>query len=73
MMFEAVIEQDRIKALLGGSILKDQVSHAYLFTGVGGIGKTFMAKEFAKALLCYEKGADRPCGHCTSCEKLEHQ
>ena len=50
-MFKAVVEQERIKKLLAGSIANHEVSHAYLFVGKKGIGKTMMALEFAKALL----------------------
>ncbi|MEF9918353.1 MAG: DNA polymerase III subunit delta' [Eubacterium sp.] len=71
-MFEEIIEQNRVKNLLAGSILKEQVSHAYLFTGRKGIGKMFMAQEFGKALLCLTAGDNRPCGKCISCEKIDH-
>lgn len=50
-MFKAIIEQERIKKLLAGSLANHEVSHAYLLWEKG-IGKTMMALEFAKALLC---------------------
>lgn len=69
-MFKAIIEQERIKKLLAGSLANHEVSHAYLFVGKKGIGKTMMALEFAKALLC--RGDEKPCGACIPCEKIEH-
>lgn len=70
-MFKAIVEQNRIVRLLTASIQNQEVSHAYLFIGKTGIGKTTMALEFAKALLC--RGQDKPCGGCIPCEKIEHR
>ncbi len=69
-MFEEILGQDRIKGILTGSILKNQVSHAYLFTGPRGIGKTYFARAFARALLCTAPAARRPCGMCDACIRL---
>lgn len=69
-MFKAVVEQERIKRLLSGSISNHEVSHAYLFIGKKGIGKTMMALELSKALLC--RGPEKPCGVCIPCEKIAH-
>jgi DNA polymerase-3 subunit delta' len=44
-------------------------NHAYLFLGAPQIGKTTLAKAFARALLCEAKG-ERPCGHCRSCQLM---
>lgn len=69
MMFESVIGQDRLKALLANAMAKNQISHAYLFIGARGIGKTYFALQFAQAILCTAPDRmKRPCGHCQSCE-----
>ncbi len=70
-MFKAVVEQERIKKLLAGSIANHEVSHAYLFVGKKGIGKTMMALEFAKALLC--RGDEKPCGTALPGEKIRRK
>lgn len=57
--------------LLKGMI-HNRVRHAYLITGVDGIGKARLAHEFAKALNClHEDIAQRPCGICRSCKKAD--
>ncbi len=53
------------RALEGG-----KVPHAYLFTGIGGIGKKRVAINLAKALQCTASW-ERPCNHCSGCEKTE--
>lgn len=49
-----------------------RLGHAYLFIGPGSVGKTPFAMEFAKAMLCMEPEEKRPCGHCRSCQRFEH-
>jgi len=64
-----VIGHDRAVRLLQNSIETGRVSHAYLLSGPRHIGKSTLAKEFARALNCLE--ADAPCGRCLSCRKIE--
>lgn len=64
--FEDVIGQETIVTALKNSILKNKISHAYLFTGPRGTGKTTMAKLFASAINC-EKATDTICGRCDNC------
>lgn len=52
------------------TIENKNISHSYLFEGNYGVGKTFLAKIFAKTLLC-EKGKAKPCHKCTSCLMME--
>ena len=71
--FEDVIGQEHITKALQNQIANESVGHAYLFTGSRGIGKTSIARIFAKAVNCLENRAGSPCGRCASCQKLENQ
>ena len=66
--FEDFIDQDNVKKILVNSIENNKVSHAYLFSGPRGIGKTSMAKIFAKAINCtnFNKNHD-VCDECGNC------
>ena len=55
-MFEHILGNEKIKNILQESIKQEHTSHSYLFIGIEGIGKQMIAKEFAKILLCFEKG-----------------
>lgn len=70
--FDDVIGQDHIVNTLRNQILKDKVSHAYLFTGTRGTGKTSTAKIFARAVNCPEAKTHNgnPCGECATCKAL---
>lgn len=70
--FDDVIGQDHIVNTLRNQILKDKISHAYLFTGTRGTGKTSTAKIFARAVNCPEakNHNGNPCGECGVCNAL---
>ena len=66
--FDDFIDQDNVKRILVNSIKNDKLSHAYLFAGPRGIGKTSMAKIFAKAVNCLDfKNNDDVCDKCNNC------
>ncbi|MBM7607270.1 DNA polymerase III subunit gamma/tau [Lysinibacillus composti] len=65
--FDGLIGQDHVKTTLANAIAHGTVSHAYLFTGPRGTGKTSTAKLFAKALNCEHPNGINPCGQCASC------
>lgn len=69
--FDDVIGQDHIINTLRNQILHDKVSHAYLFTGTRGTGKTSTAKIFARAVNCpnAKEHNGNPCGECAVCKK----
>lgn len=68
-VFDDVIGQDHIINTLRNQILRDKVSHAYLFTGTRGTGKTTTAKIFARAVNCEtaKEHNGNPCGECVTC------
>lgn len=65
--FSDVIGQEHIVRTLLNQINSDKVSHAYLFSGTRGTGKTSTAKIFARAVNCTNKDAGEPCNICDSC------
>ena len=71
--FEEVIGQDHITRTLKNAIQKNKVAHAYLFTGTRGVGKTTIARIFAKALMCQnKKDGFNPCLECESCKGIDN-
>lgn len=68
--FDKVIGQDHIVRTLVNQIKNKTVSHAYLFTGTRGTGKTTVARVFAKAVNCLNPVNGSPCGKCVSCTEL---
>ena len=69
--FDEVIGQDHIVKTLINQIKLDKISHAYLFTGSRGTGKTSTAKIFAKAINCPNSKNGSPCLECETCLSLD--
>lgn len=69
--FRDVVGQHHITQTLMNSLREAKVSHAYLFSGPRGTGKTSMAKILAKAVNCERGLADAPCNECSSCRRIQ--
>jgi len=65
--FDEIVGQRAISITLKQAILQKKVSHAYLFTGPRGTGKTSAARIFAKALNCHHPQDGEPCNQCEMC------
>ncbi len=71
--FDEVIGQEHITTTLTHQIESGNISHAYLFTGSRGTGKTSTAKIFAKAINCLNPINGSPCGDCRVCKALSQE
>jgi DNA polymerase III subunit gamma/tau len=69
--FDDVAGQEPVATTLKNAILLKKTGHAYLFTGPRGVGKTSMARIFAKALNCKEGPTVTPCGKCPACTEID--
>ncbi len=68
--FSDVVGQEHITNTLTGSLMAGKTSHAYLFTGTRGTGKTTCAKILAKAICCENPVNGEPCGECDACKTV---
>ena len=68
--FEDVVGQEMITKTLRNAVMTNQTSHAYLFTGPRGTGKTSTAKIFAKAINCHHQENGEPCNECEICKAI---
>ena len=69
--FSEIVGQDNIVSILKNQIIKDKISHAYLFSGIRGTGKTSTAKVFAKSICCLDSRDGEACGVCASCRDIQ--
>ncbi|NQV11934.1 DNA polymerase III subunit gamma/tau [Candidatus Uhrbacteria bacterium] len=69
--FEGVSGQHHVVTPLRNQVKTDAVSHAYLFSGARGIGKTTLARILSKAVNCLDPKEGEPCGLCLSCETIQ--
>ncbi len=70
-LFSDVISQQHVTGTLKSAIKSGRVAHAYLFSGPRGVGKTTVARIFAKALNCINGPAEEPCNVCENCTSIQ--
>ncbi|UTR16620.1 DNA polymerase III subunit gamma/tau [Salipaludibacillus sp. LMS25] len=66
-----VVGQEHITKTLKNALLQEKLSHAYLFTGPRGTGKTSAAKIISKSINCEKAPVDEPCNTCTICKGIQ--
>ncbi|WP_392343238.1 DNA polymerase III subunit gamma/tau [uncultured Shewanella sp.] len=68
--FEQMVGQSHVLMALTNALSQQRLHHAYLFTGTRGVGKTSLARLFAKGLNCETGVTATPCGECSSCIEI---
>ena len=69
--FDELVGQEHVVKALAHALDSGRVHHAYLFTGTRGVGKTTIARIFAKSLNCETGMSAHPCGHCAICQAVD--
>lgn len=69
--FSELVGQSHVMQALSNALDQQRLHHAYLFTGTRGVGKTTIARIFAKALNCQEGVGSQPCGVCETCRSID--
>jgi DNA polymerase-3 subunit gamma/tau len=70
-VFADLVGQEHVLRALVHALDNDRLHHAYLFTGTRGVGKTTIARIFAKALNCDQGVSSTPCGECAACRDID--
>ncbi len=68
--FGEVVNQEHIKQTLANAVVNNRVGHAYLFIGPRGVGKTTLARIFARAINCQNRKDSEPCNECDVCKSF---
>ena len=69
--FDEVVGQEAVLTALSNGLKENRLHHAYLFSGTRGVGKTSIARLFAKGLNCVHGVTAEPCGECAHCKAIE--
>ncbi len=70
-LFSQLVGQEHVVKALSNALDHDRLHHAYLFTGTRGVGKTTLARIFAKSLNCEQGVGATPCGVCDACREID--
>ncbi len=68
--FDEVIGQEHVVRTLKNAIKQGRLAHAFLFSGIRGVGKTTIARILAKAINCEKGPTDNPCNACSACQEI---
>jgi len=69
--FAELVGQEHVVRALTNALESGRVHHAFLFTGTRGVGKTTIARIFAKSLNCEQGTSAEPCGECNTCQAID--
>ena len=69
--FAQLAGQEHVVRALSNALAQNRLHHAYLFTGTRGVGKTTIARIFAKSLNCASGVTATPCGECSACREID--
>ncbi len=69
--FATMVGQEHVLRALINALDNERLHHAYLFTGTRGVGKTTVARIFAKSLNCEQGVSSTPCGQCSACTEID--
>ncbi len=69
--FEEMVGQEHVLRALSNALDSGRIHHAFLFTGTRGVGKTTLARIFAKSLNCETGISSTPCGECATCQEID--
>jgi DNA polymerase-3 subunit gamma/tau len=70
-IFAQLAGQEHVVRALSNALTQNRLHHAYLFTGTRGVGKTTIARIFAKSLNCQTGITATPCGECSACKEID--
>ncbi len=70
-IFTQLAGQEHVVRALSNALTQNRLHHAYLFTGTRGVGKTTIARIFAKSLNCAAGVTATPCGECSACKEID--